>query len=207
MNIKNCVPFFEWVGISHLVSCPHTHQQNGLAEHKHRHIIEVALTLLAHASMPLKFWDEAVLTTVYKKSLMFSPIEKLFDTKPAYSFLPTFGCACWPNLCPYNTHKLAFRSKQCAFLGYSSHHKVYKCLDISNGHVYISRDVVFDETVFPFAKLRPNAGAGLHAEISLLSPDLISSIVASSSTDVVTSPLLDLRADFALKDLGTLSYF
>lgn len=53
------------MGISHQVSCPHAHQQNGAAERKHRHIVEVGLTLLAHASMPLKFWDEAFLTAVF----------------------------------------------------------------------------------------------------------------------------------------------
>jgi hypothetical protein len=47
--------FFTRIGISHLVSCPHTHQQNGVAEHKHRHIVEVCLSLLSKASMPLKF--------------------------------------------------------------------------------------------------------------------------------------------------------
>jgi histone deacetylase 1/2 len=47
--------FFTRMGISHHVSCPHAHQQNGAAERKHRHIVEVGLTLLAHASMPLKF--------------------------------------------------------------------------------------------------------------------------------------------------------
>jgi hypothetical protein len=29
------------------------------------HIVEVGLSLLSHASMPLKFWDEAFLTTTY----------------------------------------------------------------------------------------------------------------------------------------------
>ena len=47
--------FFDKIGISHHVSCPHAHQQNGSAERKHRHIVEVGLALLAHASMPLKF--------------------------------------------------------------------------------------------------------------------------------------------------------
>jgi hypothetical protein len=46
---------FKYVGISHLVSCPHTHQQNGAAKCKHHHIMEMGLALLAHASMPLKF--------------------------------------------------------------------------------------------------------------------------------------------------------
>jgi len=47
--------FFKRIGVAHHVSCPHAHQQNGLAERKHRHIVEVGLSLLAHASMPLKF--------------------------------------------------------------------------------------------------------------------------------------------------------
>ena len=42
------------------------------------------------------------------------------------------------------------------------------CLDVSTGRVYISRDVVFDENVFPFAALHPNAGARLKQDILLL---------------------------------------
>ena len=57
--------FFTKIGISHHVSCPHAHQQNGSAERKHRHIVEVGLSLLAQASMPLKFWDEAFLAATY----------------------------------------------------------------------------------------------------------------------------------------------
>jgi hypothetical protein len=118
-----------------------------------------------------------------------SPIEKLFVTKLAYSFLRTFGCACWSNLRPYNTHKLAFRSKQCTFLGYSTHHEGYKCLDISTGRVYISRDVVFDETVFPFSMLHPNAGVRLRSEISLLPPSLIDpALIRGSTVDVPNLP-------------------
>jgi histone deacetylase 1/2 len=47
--------FFQKVGITHHVSCPHAHQQNGSADRKHRHIVEVGLALLANASMPLNF--------------------------------------------------------------------------------------------------------------------------------------------------------
>ena len=36
--------FFHFFGIAHRVSCPHTHQQNGSAEGKHRHIVETGLT-------------------------------------------------------------------------------------------------------------------------------------------------------------------
>jgi hypothetical protein len=60
------------------------------------------------------------------------------------------------------------------FLGYSPLHKGVKCLDVSSGRIYISRDVVFDENVFPFASLCPNAGALIKQEILLL-PSLSSS--------------------------------
>ena len=92
---------------------------------------------------------------------------------PLITTLRVFGCACWPNLRPYNARKLMFRSQQCVFLGHSAQHKGVKCLDIPIGHVYISRDVVFDETQFPFEKLHPNAGALLRKEILLLPSNLI----------------------------------
>jgi len=57
--------FFKRLGIAHHVSCPHAHQQNGSAERKHHHIVEVGLSLLTHASMPLKYWDQAFLTAVF----------------------------------------------------------------------------------------------------------------------------------------------
>jgi hypothetical protein len=38
------------------------------------------------------------------------------------------------------------------FLGYSLLHKGYKCLHISTNRTYISHDVVFDETIFPFTQ-------------------------------------------------------
>lgn len=162
------------------MSCPHAHQQNGSAERKHRHIVKVGLALLAQASMPLKFWDEAFFTASYlinrtpSKVIKFeTPLERLFHQKPNYQFLRIFWCACWPNLRPYNNHQLQFRSKQCAFLGYSHLHKGFKCLDICTGRVYISRDVIFDKNVFPFANLHSNAGARLRSEISLLPSSLV----------------------------------
>lgn len=114
--------------------------------------------------MPLKFWDEAFLAATYlinrtpSRVIQFAtPLERLLKQKHDYSSLRTFGCACWPNLRPYNTRKLQFRSTQCVFLGYSNIHKGFKCLDPSTGRIYISRDVVFDEKIFPFSQMHSNA--------------------------------------------------
>jgi hypothetical protein len=52
-------------------------------------------------------------------------------------------------------------------------HKGFKCLDVSIGRIYIFRDVIIDESIFPFAKLHPNAGVRLRSKILLLPPSLI----------------------------------
>ena len=46
-------------GIIHQKSCPHTPQQNGIAERKNRHILETVRTLLIEALVPPQFWCEA----------------------------------------------------------------------------------------------------------------------------------------------------
>jgi hypothetical protein len=51
-------------------------------------------------------------------------------------------------------------------------HKGFKYLDLSTGRIYISRDVIFDENVFPLSKLQPNADPKLCSKISLL-PQLL----------------------------------
>lgn len=125
--------------------------------------------------MPLKFWDEAFLNRLPSRVINNEPpFFHIYGKHPAYSFLKTFGCACWPHMRPYNTRKLEFRSKKCVFFGYSHKHKGCKCLDPSVGHIYISRDVIFDEYAFPFASINPNVSAQLRAELALL-PDLFDS--------------------------------
>lgn len=46
--------FFNNKGIIHRCTCPHTSQQNGMVERKHRHVVVMGLTLLAQGSLPLK---------------------------------------------------------------------------------------------------------------------------------------------------------
>lgn len=60
----------------------------------------MGLSLLAHASVPLKFWDEAFSTTVFLINRLPSkviddgtPFERLLGKQPDYTFLRTFGYA------------------------------------------------------------------------------------------------------------------
>jgi hypothetical protein len=93
--------FFHSIGISHLVSCPHVQQQNGAAERKHHSILDMGLALLANASMPLEYWDQAFLATAHlinhtpSKVLGYdTPLHRLLGAQHAYSNLRVFGCAC-----------------------------------------------------------------------------------------------------------------
>jgi histone deacetylase 1/2 len=149
--------FFKTVGIHHRIICPHTYEQNGTVERRHRHIVETGLTLLGQCKAPLKFWNYAFETSVYLINRMptsvlrnKSPFETLFHQPPNYGFLRTFGCLCFPFLRPYNAHKLDYRSTPCVFLGYSSCHLCYRCLNLSSDRIYISRHVRFHENSFPF---------------------------------------------------------
>ena len=108
--------FFQNCGITHRVSCPHTHQENGVVECKHCHLVETGLALLCHDQIPLQYWEDAFQIACYLINRLptstiqnLSPYEKLFTQAPNYNFLRVFGCA-WPNLWLYNSHKLQPRS-------------------------------------------------------------------------------------------------
>lgn len=120
-------------GIIHQTSCPHTPGQNGVVERQHRHLMDTTLTLLDQAGMPAQFWLEALITAVFlanrlpHSSLQFQvPHVLLFHTKPDYLTLKPFGCACFPWLKPYHSHKLILKSTTCVFLGYCTTSKGYR---------------------------------------------------------------------------------
>jgi hypothetical protein len=52
-------------GIYHRVTCPHTPEQNDISERKHRHIMEVGLSLLAQSHLNTCFWIDAFQTAIY----------------------------------------------------------------------------------------------------------------------------------------------
>nr|XP_043631213.1 uncharacterized protein LOC122602692 isoform X1 [Erigeron canadensis] len=156
-EFRNIRSFFASVGIIHRLSCPHTSEQNGTVEQRHLHVVETGLTLLAQSHVPTKYWHFAYDTAIYlinrmpsRTNHIISPFEQLFHTTPHFSFLRVFGCRCYPHLRPYHTHKMDFRSTPSVFLGYSTSHHGYRCLELSTDRIYICRHVRFDELSFPF---------------------------------------------------------
>ena len=147
-------------GIKHQLSCPHTPQQNGVAERKHRHVTELGLALMFQSKVPHQLWVEAFLTAAYLSNLLpssvlpdhVSPYEMLVGKPPVYTSLRVFGCSCYPFLKPYAENKFDPKSLHCVFLGYSEQHKGYRCLHPPSARVYVSRHVLFNEASFPYQK-------------------------------------------------------
>jgi len=61
--------FLQSHGIISQRSCPFTPQQNGVAERKNRHLLDVVRTLLLESCVPSHFWCEAL--CLYDSSLFF----------------------------------------------------------------------------------------------------------------------------------------
>jgi hypothetical protein len=99
--------FYITNSITHQYTCPHTSQQNGLIERKHRHIVDIALTLISQSSLPLSFWPYAFNTAMLLINRLpssipnrNSPWELLFKTRPSYESLCTFWLSVLPSTLP-----------------------------------------------------------------------------------------------------------
>ena len=95
--------FFYKNKIIHQTSYSHTSQQNGVAERKHRHILDVVRTLMINMSVLKYLWSDAVFSSCYLINRMSSSIlnkSSLFSclhaNKTPFSVIPrVFGCTCF----------------------------------------------------------------------------------------------------------------
>lgn len=98
---------FNTKDIIHMLACPGTHHQNESIVHKNMHVVEKNLILLAQASLLLKFWDHACMTTTYLINKMLAPLLNmkslyfmLYKQVLDYKTLKAFRCASYPHLTP-----------------------------------------------------------------------------------------------------------
>ena len=150
-----CCSLFASQGIIHQRSLPGLPQQNGRVERKHRHLLDIARTLRFHAGLPIKFWGDCLLTATYLINLMPTPVlnwktpyELLMNKPVVFDHLKVFGSLCYP---AHKTNdKFAPTAKRCIFLGYPYAQKGYKLYDLDQHKIILSRDVIFQEHIFPY---------------------------------------------------------
>jgi hypothetical protein len=150
--------FFATHGVVLRMSYPYTSLQNSKTERTLRTINNMIHSLLFQGSFPARYWVKGLHTATYLLNRLPSkmicapcPYVALHSVAPSYEHLRVFGCACYPNLSVQASHKLAPRFTRCVFLGYSTDHKGYRCLDLSTNNIIVFRHVIFDEADFPFA--------------------------------------------------------
>ena len=81
-------------GILHQSFCSYTPQHNGVVQHKNRHLVETAHTLLLHHKVPQRFWEDAILTACYLINRISSSV--LHDKIPHSIQLPSQPLSIFP---------------------------------------------------------------------------------------------------------------
>ena len=106
-----------------------------MVERKHQHLLNVARALRFHANLPLKFWGDCVLTTIYLINRLPSPLlgnltsyQKLLGHAPSYQHLKSFGCLCYASTLTRNRSKFDPRAKACIFLDILLESKDISCM-------------------------------------------------------------------------------
>jgi Integrase core domain len=151
--------FFKNEGIVHETSCVGTPQQNGIAERKNRHILEITRALLIESSVPNRFWENAMSFAIYlmnrsptRVNNFKTPLQILSEqiTLPSVLNLTpkVFGCTVYVHLQNEYRSKLESRAEKCVFLGFEQNKKGYKCYNPTTQKFYISMDVIFLKNEF-----------------------------------------------------------
>jgi len=119
-----CLDVFITKGIFHKKSIVKAPQQNGVAERKHKHLLDIVRALRFHARFPKSFWGECILSTTHIINFLpmenlewKSPYEMLFGKPPAYQDLKVIACLCFvANLGIFD--KVEPRATKCVLLAF-----------------------------------------------------------------------------------------
>ncbi|KAA3453366.1 retrovirus-related Pol polyprotein from transposon TNT 1-94 [Gossypium australe] len=184
-------------GIMHRFTYPYTSAQNGLVERKHRQIVEASLSMLAHAYMPLTYWNDAFDNAVYLINSAAIP-----DQSP-----PSVSVPC-------NSHAMVTHSKA----------SIFKPKAYMSTTAYLSEDIptdIHDAMRNESRKATVHIMKGLslrqfNVNNAFLNGELTAGIYmdhplgfeeSGNSSHDSDSVVQQLHNKFAIKDMGKLNFF
>jgi len=119
-------------------------------------LLDTARAIRFQAGSPKQFWGECILaaTHIINKLPMAnlqwrSPFEVLYGHAPSIEDLRAIGCLCYAASIG-ERDKFAARARRCVLLGYTFGFKGYRLHELETKKVFHSRDVIFQEQIFPF---------------------------------------------------------
>ena len=125
-------------------------------ERKQQHLLSIARALQIQAQIPIQFWGDCVLIVAYLINRLPSPFlndkthfELLFRRPLDYNHLKVFGCLCFASTIPQTRNKFSPRAIKCV-IGYPFNIKGYKLFDLESHTIFVSRDIIFHESIFPY---------------------------------------------------------
>ena len=143
-------------GISYEPAAPYTQNQNGVSERKILTLVKRARTMLLEASLPERFWADAVATVVYilnrsptKAITGKTPFEAWFGRQPKLAHLRRFGCNAYLHIPDAQRTKLKPKARFFTFLGYVPNTiKQWRLWDGRQQKIVIGSNVRFNENGF-----------------------------------------------------------
>ncbi|KAJ9539426.1 hypothetical protein OSB04_032159 [Centaurea solstitialis] len=154
--------FFQSKGIIHQTTCPHTPEQNGVAERKNRILLEMTRALLIESQVPQVYWPEALATATYLLNRLPTKILKLktpLETLEEYTKIPpvltlepnVFGCTTFVHIPKSHRNKLDPCAEKCVFVGYGVNRKGYRCYNPETRHMFTTMNCHFLETKYYYS--------------------------------------------------------
>jgi transposase InsO family protein len=124
------------LGLEHQLSSPYVACQNGVVERKNRSLCEMARTMLDEHRTPRRYWAAAVNTACHVGNRIFlraflnkACYELMHGRAPRVSHFRAFGSRCFI-LKKGRLYKFELRSSDGIFLGYASHSRAFRVLNL-----------------------------------------------------------------------------
>jgi hypothetical protein len=133
----------------------YTPQQNGVAERRMRTSMEHVRALLFDGDLPRVLWAECIrhvtdlLNMTPSTTNQRTPYELWHNRKPTVIHLRVFGCKAFVHVPEERRDKLDPRATICMYLGLPDQKRGFRLMNVNTGNIVYSRDVTFDESVFP----------------------------------------------------------
>jgi hypothetical protein len=145
--------FFHDLGLENQFLSLYMPPQNGVVERKNGTLCEMARMMLDEHRTPRRFWAEAVNTACYVSSRIYLRVHKkktcyesMHGGTPKVSHFHVFGCKCFILKKVKKLDKFEARSVDGIFLGYTSHSRAYRVLNLGTNQIVETCEMTFEET-------------------------------------------------------------